>query len=134
MASGLHAVGADFLRQPEHTLTDHVLLDLRRSRIDRPGARPQEGVRPRAWLAGRRVDLVELVLRGQQLPLRPEDLERRLVVALLELRVRELGDGRARPRRVALLQGGQYAERRVALHLEIGVDAAQLGAYGRVLD
>src|SRR2546426_9131305 len=97
MASRLQAVGAHFLGQAEDTFADDVLLDLGRARVDRARARPQERGRPRAGLAGGRVDLLELVAGGGELAPRPEDLERQLEVALLEFRVRELGDGRGRP-------------------------------------
>src|SRR5437899_12701172 len=134
LASGLQAGGAHFLRQAEHALSDDVLLDLGRARVDRPRARPEERGREGAGLAGRGVDLLELLARDHELAERAEDLERELVVALLELRIRKLGDRRGRARRVALLQGREHAQRRVALHLEIGVDAPHPGAHRRVLD
>src|SRR5216117_2241282 len=92
-ASRLQAVGAHFLGQAEDAFADDVLLDLGRARVDRARARPQKRGRPRAGLAGGRVDLLELVAGGDELAPRPEDLERQLEVALLEFRVRELGDG-----------------------------------------
>src|SRR3990172_4493666 len=64
----------------------------------------------------------------------PEDIERQLVVALLELSVRELGDGRRRARRIALQERREDAEPRVALDLEVGVDPPQLGADDRVVE
>src|SRR5947209_19567997 len=98
MASGLQAVGAHFLRQAEHALSDDVLLDLGRARVDRARARPQERGREGARLAGRGVDLRQLLARDHELAERAEDLERELVVALLELRIRKLGDRRGRAR------------------------------------
>src|SRR5262245_2658904 len=82
MASRLHAVGAHFLGQAEHALPDDVLLDLRRSRVDGPRARPEKRGREGAGLAGRRVDLLEVLARDHRLAERAEDLERELVVAL----------------------------------------------------
>src|SRR2546428_6970460 len=134
MASGLQPVGAHFLRQAEHALSNDVLLDLGRAGVDGSRARPEERGREGAGLAGRRVDLLELFARDHELAERAEDLERDLVVALLELGIRELRDRRRRARCVALLQGREHAQRRVALHLEIGVDAPHPGAYRRVLD
>src|SRR5215467_6511229 len=61
MASGLQAVGAHFLGQAEHALSDDVLLDLGRARVDGAGARPQERGGKRAGLAGRGIDLLELL-------------------------------------------------------------------------
>src|SRR5262244_1327438 len=122
MASGLQAVGAHFLGQAEHALSDDVLLDLGRSRVDGARARPEKRGRERAGLAGRSIDLLELLARDHQLADRPEDLERQLVVALLEFRIRKFRDRRSGSRRVALLQRGQHAQRRVTLHLEVGVD------------
>src|SRR5262252_8090093 len=119
MASGLQAVGAHFLGQAEHALPDDVLLDLGRARVDRAGARPQERGRERAGLAGRGVDLLELIARDHQLAERAEYLDRQLVVTLLELGVRELRDRRRGPRRVTLLECREDAERGVALHLEV---------------
>src|SRR5437867_11005451 len=92
MASDLQAVGAHFLRQAEHALADDVLLDLGRPGVDRAGARPEEGGREGPGLAGGGVDLLALFARAHQLPAAPEDLARELVVALLELGVRQLGD------------------------------------------
>src|SRR5215468_9763013 len=134
MASGLQAVGAHFLGQAKHALPDDVLLDLGRARVDRAGARPQERGRERAGLAGRGVDLLELLARNHELAERPQDLERQLVVALLELRVRQLRDRRGRARRVALLQGREHAQRRIALYLEVGVDPPHPRAHRRILD
>src|SRR5215510_15217221 len=57
MASGLQAVGAHFLGQAENALSDDVLLDLGRTRVDRAGARPQKRVRPARSHARRRVDV-----------------------------------------------------------------------------
>src|SRR5882672_486886 len=94
MGSGLQAVGANFLRQAEHALSDDVLLDLGRARVNRSRARPEERGREGAGLAGRGVDLLELLARDHELAERPEDLECLLVVALLELGVRKLGDRR----------------------------------------
>src|SRR5712691_11052303 len=102
MASDLQAVGAHFLRQAEHALSDDVLLDLGRARVDRAGARPEEGGRERPGLAGGSVDLLELFARDHQLPEGPEDLERELVVALLELGIRQFGDRGRRGRRPRL--------------------------------
>src|SRR5262245_59295264 len=67
MASGLQTVGAHFLRQTEHALSDDVLLDLGRARVDRAGARPQERGRERAGFPGRRVDLLELFAGDHEL-------------------------------------------------------------------
>src|SRR3989441_9540964 len=120
--------GAHFLGQAEHTLADDVLLDLGGARVDRPRARPQERGRPRAGLAGGRVDLLELLACRDELAPRPEDLERRLVVALLELRVREFGDRRRRAGRLAAVERREHAKPRVALDLEVGVDLPDLGA------
>src|SRR5882724_587149 len=92
MASGLQPVGAHFFRQAEHALADDVLLDLGRARVDRAGARPEERGRERAGLAGGRVDLLELFARDHELPEGAEDLEGQLVVALLELGIRQFGD------------------------------------------
>src|SRR5207249_11270214 len=103
MASGLQAVGAHFLRQAEHALSNDVLLDLGRARVDRARARPQERGREGARLAGRGVDLLELLARDHELAERAEDLEGQLVVALLELGIRKLRDRRRGTRRVALL-------------------------------
>src|SRR5881409_107493 len=61
MASDLQAVGAHFLRQAEHALADDVLLDLGRPGVDRARARPQKRGRERAGLAGRGIDLLELL-------------------------------------------------------------------------
>src|SRR5438093_9968850 len=134
MASDLQAIGAHFLRQAEHALADDVLLDLRRAGIDRAGARPEEGGREGPGLAGGGVDLLELLARDHQLSEGPEDLERELVVALLEFGIRQLGDRGRGARRVALLEGREDAQRRVALDFEIRVDAAQPGAHGGILD
>src|SRR6267142_1522211 len=134
MGSGLQAVGANFLRQAEHALSDDVLLDLGRARVDRSRARPEERGREGARLAGRGVDLLELFARDHELAERPEDLECLLVVALLELGVRKLGDRRRGSRRITFLQGGEHPQRRVALHFEVGVDAPHPRADGRVLD
>src|SRR5215510_10018566 len=134
MASSLQAVGAYFLRQAEHALSDDVLLDLRRARVDGAGARPQERGGEGAWLAGRGIDLLELLARDHELAEGAEDLDRQLVVALLELGVRELCDRRRGPRRVALLERREDAERGVTLHLQVGVDPSQLRAHGRILD
>src|SRR5262245_42864280 len=134
MASGLQPVGADFLGQAEHALSDDVLLDLGRSRVDRPGARPQKRGRERAGLAGRGVDLFELLARDHRLAERAEDLERQLVIALLELGIRQLRDRRRGTRGIALLQRGQHAQRRVALHLEVGKDAPHSRPHRGILD
>src|SRR5712692_956237 len=134
MASGLQPVGAHFLGQAEHALADDVLLDLGGAGVDRAGARPEERRRPGAGLARGGVDLLELLARGDELAVRPEDLQRELEVALLELRVGELGDGRRGARRVAVLQRRQHAQRRVALDLQLGVGLPQLRADGRVLE
>src|SRR4029453_4746471 len=104
MASGLQAVGAYFLRQAEHPLSDDVLLDLGRARVDGAGGGPQERGRERAGLRGGGVALLEFLARDHELTVRPENLERRLVVALLELGIRQFGDRRTGPRRVALLE------------------------------
>src|SRR5215510_11880636 len=90
MASGLQAVGAHFLRQAEHALSDDVLLDLGRARVDRSGARPQERGRERAGFPGRRVDLLELFAGYGKLAERAEDLESQLIVAFFKFCVREL--------------------------------------------
>src|SRR5438093_10036302 len=74
MASGLQAVGAHFLRQAEHALSDDVLLDLGRARVDRAGARPEERGRERDGRAGGAVDLAELFTRDHELPEGAEDL------------------------------------------------------------
>src|SRR5437899_12614405 len=92
MASGLQPVGAHFLRQAEHALSDDVLLDLGRARVDRSRARPEERGREGAGLAGRGVDLLELFARDHELAEPAEALERELVVALLELGIRQFGD------------------------------------------
>ena len=63
-----------------------------------------------------------------------EDLERQLEVALLELAVGELGDRRGRARALALVERGQDPQRRVALDLQLGVDAAELGADEWIVD
>src|SRR5687767_810355 len=42
----VHAIGANLLGETEHALADDVLLDLRRARVDRARAGPQEGIRP----------------------------------------------------------------------------------------
>src|SRR5207249_3937919 len=94
MASGLQAVGAHFLRQAEHALSDDVLLDLGRARVDRAGARPEERGREGPGLAGGGVDLLELFTRDHELTEGAEDLERELVVSLLELGIRQFGDRR----------------------------------------
>src|SRR5215831_19072695 len=60
MASGLQAVGAYFFRQAEHALSDDVLLDLGRARVDRARTRPEERGREGTGLAGRGIDLLEL--------------------------------------------------------------------------
>src|SRR5881628_3946137 len=134
MASDLQAVGAHFLRQAEHALADDVLLDLGRPGVDRAGARPEEGGREGPGLAGGGVDLLELFARDHQLPEGPEDLERELVVARLELGIRQFGDRGRSARRVALLEGREDAQRRVALDFEIRVDPAQARADGSILD
>src|SRR5947208_3457052 len=134
MVSGLQAVGAYFLGQAEHAFADDVLLDLGRARVDRARPRPQKCGRPRAGLAGRGVDLLELFVRGDELPPRAQDLERQLVVALLELGVRELGDRRGRTGRLALLERRQRPQRGVALDLELGVDLAHLRAHDGIID
>src|SRR5262245_40145084 len=134
MASGLQAVGAYFLRQAEHALSDDVLLDLGRARVDRARSRPEERGREGAGLAGGGVDLLEFLARNHELAEGAEDLDRQLVVALLELGVRELRDRRRGARRVALLERREHAERRVTLHLEVGIDPSQLRAYGGILD
>src|SRR5256884_13247 len=133
MVSGLQAVGAYFLGQAEHAFADDVLLDLGRARVDRARPRPQKRGRPRAGLAGRGVDLLELFVRGDELPPRAQDLERQLVVALLELGVRELGDRRGRTGRLALLERRQRPQRGVALDLELGVDLAHLRAHDGII-
>src|SRR6266478_9464418 len=134
MASGLQAVGAHFFRQAEHALSDDVLLDLGRARVDRPRARPEERGREGAGLTGRRVHFLELFARDYELAERAEDLEGELIVALLELGIRKLGDRRRGARRVTLLKSREHQQRRVALNLEVGVDAAHPRAHGRVLD
>src|SRR5947208_1048304 len=134
MVSGLQAVGAYFLGQAEHAFADDVLLDLGRARVDRARPRPQKRGRPRAGLAGRGVDLLELFVRGDELPPRAQDLERQLVVAFLELGVRELGDRRGRTGRLALLERRQRPQRGVALDLELGVDLAHLRAHDGIID
>src|SRR5213593_990038 len=134
MASRLQTIGAHFLGQAEHAFADDVLLDLGGARVDGSLARPQERGRPRAGLARGRVDLLELLARRHELAPRPQDLERQLVVALLELRVRELGDRRRRAGGLAAVQRGEHAQPRVALDLELGVDLSQLGADAWVLD
>src|SRR5207249_2304516 len=133
-ASRLQTIGAHFLGQAEHAFADDVLLDLGGARVDGSRARPQERGRPRAGLARGRVDLLELLARRHELAPRPQDLERQLVVALLELRVRELGDRRRRAGGLAAVQRGEHAQPRVALDLELGVDLSQLGADAWVLD
>src|SRR5205809_6628027 len=134
MASRLQTIGAHFLGQAEHAFADDVLLDLGGARVDGSRARPQERGRPRAGLARGRVDLLELLARRHELAPRPQALERQLVVALLELRVRELGDRRRRAGGLAAVQRGEHAQPRVALDLELGVELAQLGADAWVLD
>src|SRR5436190_1049033 len=131
-----HAVGADLLGETEHALADDVLLDLRRARINRARARPQERVRPARAHAGRRVDvergLFEPAVR--HLAVGAEDLEAELVVALLELAVGELGDRRRRAGRRALLERGQHPEGGVPLYFHLRVDVPQLGAHHRILE
>src|SRR5262245_37864918 len=51
MASGLQPVGAYFLRQAEHALSDDVFLDLGRAGVNGAGPRPQERGRERARLS-----------------------------------------------------------------------------------
>src|SRR5215510_13333269 len=134
MASGLQAVGAHFLGQAEHALSDDVLLDLGRARVDGAGARPQERGRERAGLARGCVDLLEFLAGDHELAVRTENLQRRLVVALLEFGGRQLGDRRRGARRVAVLERREDAKPGVALHFEVGIDPSQLRAYGGVLD
>src|SRR3977135_795201 len=122
MASGLQAVGAHFFRQAEHALSDDVLLDLGRARVDRAGARPQERGRERAGLAGGRIDLLELFAGDHELPERAEDLEGQLVVTFLELGIRKLGDRGGRARSITLLQGRENSQRGIALYFKIGVN------------
>src|SRR5919202_2997011 len=134
---GQRAVGAYLLGQAEHALADDVLLDLVGAGVDRPGARPDEGVGPAAALAVARQALVEGKLRGQpagELAVRPEDLLDQLLDPLVELRVVELGDRRLRAGAPPLLQPREDAQRAVAQHLDLGVDAAELLADQRVLD
>src|SRR5262249_12335802 len=109
-------------------------LHLGRSGIDGAGARPEECGRERAGLAGRRVDLLELLTGDHLLAPRAEDLERGLVEALLKLGVRELRDRRRRPRRLALVQGGQHTKARVALDLERGIHLPELRAHDGIVD
>src|SRR5262245_17162703 len=108
MASCLQAVGAHFFRQAEHALSDYVLLDLGRSRVDRARARPQERGREGAGLAAGRIDLLELLACDHELAERAEDLERQLVVALLEFCIRQLGNRRRGTRSIPLLQCREY--------------------------
>src|SRR5438034_301564 len=131
-----HAVGADLLGETEHALADDVLLDLRRARINRARARPQERVRPARPHAGRRVDVERGLFHPASRPLAvgAEDLEAELVVALLELAVGELGDRRRRAGRRALLERGQHPEGGVPLYFHLRVDVPQLGAHHRILE
>src|SRR4029434_28584 len=80
MASGLQPVGALFLRQAEHALSNDVLLDLGRSRVDRARARPEKRGREGAGLAGRSVDLLELFERDHELAERAKVLACELAV------------------------------------------------------
>src|SRR5205807_2909577 len=134
MASSLQAIGADFLGQPEYALADDVLLDLGRAGVDRARPRPQERGGPGAGLARRGVDLLELLAGGHHLAPGAEDLQRGLVVALLELRVGELRDRRLGPRPLALVQRGQHAQAGIALHLELGVELAHLRPHDRIVE
>src|SRR5437879_9580923 len=119
MASGLQPVGAHFFRQAEHALSDDVLLDLGRARVDRAGPRPQKRGRERAGLAGGGIDLLELFAGDHELTERAEDLERELVVALLELRIGKLGDRGGRARRITLLQRRKNSQGCIALYFEV---------------
>src|SRR5262245_13377143 len=134
MASGLQAVGAHFLRQAEHALSNDALRDLGRARVDRAGARAEKRGRERPGRARRPIRLLELLARDHQLAKRAEDLERQLVVTLLELGIRKLRDRRRGTRRITFLQRREHAQRRIALHLEVGVDPSHPRAHGRVLD
>src|SRR5215813_14077225 len=131
-----HPVRAGLLRQPEDALADHVLLDLRGAGVDGAGARPQIGVRPAPALADGRVDVESEVLRRAfgQLAVGTQDLQGQLHEALLELRVRELGDGAARPRMLPALELGQRAQGLVALHLDLRPDASELLAHHGILE
>src|SRR5262249_41935403 len=68
-----------------------------------------------------------------QLAVGPEDLQGQLHEALLELGVRELGDGAARARVLAALELSQGAQRLVALHLDLRPDAPELLAHAGLL-
>src|SRR5262245_22584379 len=134
MASGLQAVGAHFLRQAEHALSNDVLLDLGRARVDRAGARPEKRGREGTGLAGRRIDLLELLARDHQLAKRAEDLERELVVTLLELGIRKLRDRRCGTRRITLLQRREDPKCRIALDFKVSVDLPHPRAHRWILD
>src|SRR5262245_16017113 len=92
----LHPVGARFLGQAEHALADDVLLDLGRAGIDGAGPRPEERVGPGAAFTGRGVDVEAEFLRRpcRELAEGAEELLHQLLIALLELAVGELRDGR----------------------------------------
>ena len=126
-----YAVGTDLLRQAEDALTDDVLLDLRRARVDRAGTRPEKRGRERARLSGRRRHFLEHVVgrAGHELAPRAEDLEGQLEEALLELGVGELGDRRRGADRLSLRQRGEHAQRGVALDFEIGERLAEPRAH-----
>src|SRR5262249_42752106 len=122
--------------RPDPARATPVLGDLGGAGEKGAGPRPEARVRPRLAVT-RRGAHPRAELGGQSrrdLAVRAQDLERQLEVALLELAVGELGDRRGRARALALVERRQDAQRRVALDLQLGVDAAELGADEWIVD
>src|SRR5688572_29148262 len=93
------AVGTRLLRHPEDALADDVALHLRRARVDRAGARAQEGAyrRGRRELATReRLDRRTANVTRWRHRLGTEDVERELGDLLVVLAPEQLDDRRLR--------------------------------------
>src|SRR5262249_28062248 len=98
------------LRQAEHALGHDVAMHLRRSGVDGAGARPEELARPVDVGAGGHA-------RAQELPPRPEQLERHLAEALVELAPVDLLERGLGTRRPVVGHVGEHAQPVRAQHL-----------------
>src|SRR5262245_60741455 len=108
------------LRQSEHALGDDVALDFAGSGLNGIPTRPQIGVLPHA------------VVEIDQLPVRPKDLLRDLLRALVHLAPVDLLDRSLRARHAALGERRQRAIRVQAEDLQLQVRLRELLPHDRI--
>src|SRR5487761_1985398 len=114
------------LGQAQHEVADDVALNLRRARLDGVAARAQIPVRPLALVdhAGRSV---------RQLPIRPENLHRNLLEALIQLAPYDLLDRAFRPRHTRFVDAGERPQLIQPHHFDLGVALRQFLPDQRIL-